>query len=71
MRIYDTINEELTFIVMFMMSAKQVAGQSRNPLARPDITDAAVREFLKVEFGSELPDCSPLERKLLNLSRQQ
>ena len=55
---------------MEMMSAKRVAGQSRkNPLARPDITDAAVSEYLKVELGGELPDCSPLEMEAFEFIR--
>jgi hypothetical protein len=61
-RVYDAIDLDLTYIAEHMITAKRDASRSRNPLARPDISDAGVREFLKVDFGEGTPGGhTPLE----------
>jgi len=44
-----------------MITAKRDASKRRDPLARPDIPDAAVREFLKVDLEDGIPDLTPME----------
>lgn len=47
--IHDTIDLDLMHMAEYMLIAKQDAsGKRRNPLDHSDISDAAVREFLKV-----------------------
>jgi hypothetical protein len=60
--VYDAIDMDLTHIAEYMITAKGDASWRRNPLARPDISDAEVREFLKVDFGEGTPGGhTPLE----------
>ena len=44
-----------------MSRVKREASKRRNPLARPVISDAEVREFLEADLGDGAPDLHPLE----------
>ena len=59
--VYDTIDLDLMHLAEHMLIAKEDISTGRNPLARPVISDAEVREFLKAELGDGAPGLSPLE----------
>ena len=42
---YDKISSDLRYLAEHMFTAKEDASKGRNPLARPHILDAEVREF--------------------------
>jgi hypothetical protein len=60
-RVYDTINLDLMHLAEHVLIAKEDIGTRRNPLARPVISDAEVREFLEAELADGAPGLDPLE----------
>ena len=54
-----------------MLIAKQDVSTRRNPLARPVISDAEVREFLEAELGDGAPDLHPLEIAALDFIKER
>jgi hypothetical protein len=61
-RFYDTIDLDLAYPTEYLFLEKQEASDKRrNPLARPDISDAEVREFLKNDLGDGNLDLHPVE----------
>ena len=60
-RLYDTIDLDLMHLAERILRLKKEASRRRNPLTRPVISNAEVREFLEADLGDGAPDLHPLE----------